>query len=182
MFPAYATLRAQTSHRAGVVTLSIQIGDGQIPAGSFRAEIRPNRSMSSRNLVVMVICLTVVCLTIGLSFFSLGLWLVLPFAGLEIFVVGVVVGYTIRRSDDHEVVLVTEDDVVVTKHEGRLTREAKFQKYWAWVRLEPGITRMQPSRLKIGSHGRFVEIGKAIEDRERRELSARLKQVLRAAV
>ena len=179
MFPACATLRAQISHWVGVVTVSVEIGEGQTPAGCFRAEIRPNRSASPRNLVVMVICLTVVCLTIALSFFSLGLWLVLPFAGLEIFLIGVVVGYTIRRSDDHEIILVTDDDVVVTRREGSFTREVKFQKYWAQVRLEPGTTRTQPSRLKIGSHGRFIEIGRAIENEERKELSARLKQALR---
>ena len=106
----------------------------------------------------------------------------LPFAGLEIFLVGVVVGYTIRRSDDHEIILVTDDDVVVTRREGRFTREVKFQKYWAQVRLEPGTTRTQPSRLKIGSHGRFIEVGRAIENEERKELSARLKQALRVRV
>lgn len=175
VLPAYATLRAHTSCRTVVLALSVQIGDGQIPSGEFRAEVRPNRSMSPRGLVITVICLTIVCLTIALSFLSLGLWLVLPFAGLEIFAVGLAVGYTIRRFDDYEIIVVTDEDVVVFKQEGRLTSEQKFQRYWARVELRSGC-------LEVGSHGRFVEIGKAIDDREKEELSAQLKRVLRAAV
>ena len=182
VIPAYATLRAQASHRAGVVTLSIQIGDGQIPTGSFRAEIRPNRSMSSRNLVVMVICLTVVCLTIALSFFSLGLWLVLPFAGLEIFVVGMVVGYTIRRSKDYEIILVDNKHVIVTRNEGSQVSRDKFERYWVRVCLETKTARLQPSQLKIGSHGRFVEIAKGTTDEARARLAKRLKQALQTGV
>jgi uncharacterized membrane protein len=40
--------------------------------------------MSARQLTVFVICFAVLSLAIALSLFSIGLWLVLPFAGLEI--------------------------------------------------------------------------------------------------
>lgn len=135
--------------------------------------------MTPRGLVIAVICLTVVCLTIALSFFSLGLWLVLPFSGLEIFVVGIVVGYTIRRSDDYEIILVTDEYVVVTKQKGRSTRQEKFQRGWVRVHLQPGATRLQPNRLIIGSHGRFVEIGKEATQGAREELASRLNRILR---
>ena len=164
------------------MALSIQIGDGQISAGSFRAEIRPNRSMSSRNLVVMVICMTVVCLTIALSFFSLGLWLVLPFAGLEIFIIGVIVGYTIHRSKDYEIILVDDKHVMVTISEGGQVIQDKFERYWARVSFESNTTRLQPSRLKIGSHGRFIEVAKGTTDEARADLARHLKQALRIGV
>lgn len=176
----YATLRAHTSHRMGAVTLTVEIGE-ETTNGVFRAEVRPNRSISPRNLAVAVICLTVICLTIALSFLSLGLWLVLPFAGLEIFVVGAVVGYTIRRFDDGETIVVDATDVVVTRYEGKRLHRQSFARYWTLVRLEPGATRFQPNRLKIGSHGRFVEVGRLATDETREELADRLRRVLRTA-
>ena len=138
--------------------------------------------MSPRGLAAVVICLIVVCLAIALSFFSLGLWLVLPFAGLEIFVVGVAVGYTIHRSKDCEVILVDDKHVIVTKSEGSHVSQDKFERYWARVSLELGTTRLQPSRLKIGSHGRFIEIAKDTTNGAREELAVHLKQALQAAV
>ena len=162
------------------LTIRLEHGDPRRP--SFRAEIKPNRSMSDRNLVVALICLTVVCLTIALSFFSLGLWLVLPFAGLEIFVVGIVVGYTIRRSEDCEIIQVDDKHVVVTQREGRAVREEKFNRCWTRVRLQPGTTPLQPSHLEIGSHGKFIEVGRDLTQDSKQELTTRLNQVLREAV
>ena len=164
------------------MALTIRLENGDPRRQSFRAEIKPNRSMSARNLVVSVICLTVVCLTIALSFFSLGLWLVLPFAGLEIFVVGIVVGYTIRRSEDYEIIQIDDKNVVVTQRQGRAVQEKKFSRYWTRVRLQAGTTPLQPSRLEIGSHGKFIEVGRDLTQDSRQELTTRLNQVLRKAV
>ena len=153
----------------------MQIGQGE---EEFRAEIRPDTSMSPRNLAIAVICLTVVCLTIGLGFLSIGLWLVLPFAGLEIFAVGVAVGYTIRRSADFEVVSIRYEDVTVTKTSGSRSRQSKFPRYWTRVHLLRGPHRLQRSRLVVGSHGRFVEIGGSATEKAKDELAAALKQAI----
>lgn len=153
----------------------MQIGRG---TEDFRAEIRPDTSMSPRNLAVTVICLTVVCLTIGLGFLSVGLWLVLPFAGLEIFAVGVAVGYTIRRSSDCEIISIQEKGVTVTKTSGSSSRQSTFPRYWTRVHLERGPNRLNRSRLVLGSHGRFVEIGAGTTDEARDELAAALKQAI----
>lgn len=174
-------LSRQTSERKDVVALTIQLENGGLGQQAFRAEIKPNHSMSARNLVASVICLAVVCLTIALSFFSLGLWLVLPFAGLEIFVVGVAVGYTIRRSEDCEIILIDNNTVLVTQRKASRTREQTFQRYWARVRFHPGATPLRPSCLQLGSHGEFIEIGRDLTHEYKKELSLRLSQVLRNA-
>jgi len=171
----YATLRAHTSRRMGIVTMTVETA-AETADGMFRMEIRPNRSINPRNLAVAVICLAVICLTIALSFFTLGLWLVLPFAGLEVFVVGAVVGYTIHRSEDCEIIVVGATDITVTRQEGKRSHRHSFARYWTRVHLEPGATRLQPSRLKIGSHGRFLELAKMATNETREELAIRLRQ------
>lgn len=163
------------------MALVIRLENADPEQRAFRAEVKPNRSMSTRNLAVTVICLTVVCLTIALSFFSMGLWLVLPFAGLEIFVVGVAVGYTIRRAEDGETIVIDGNQVEVTQRRGRKTHAEKFQRYWTQIRLQPGATTLQPSRLVIGSHGKFIEIGRDLTHKDKQELASSLRQVLRDA-
>lgn len=146
----------------------------------FDATIRPNRSMSARQSAVFVICFAVLSLTIALSFFSIGLWLVLPFAGLEVFVVGFAIGYSMRRSEGWETIVVTDCDVAVTKNEFGRSRSYNFQRYWTQVRLEKGASRLQPRRLLIGSHGRFVEIGGDLVEEDRENFAARLAEVVRS--
>ena len=119
----------------------------------------PNRSMSwpaMRNLfLALFACLVGVTLYFGLQ----GAWLVLPFAGLEIFAVGVAVGYTIRRSADCEIISIQDAEVTVTKTNGSKSSQSTFPRYWTRVCLERGTDRLRRDRLVLGSHGRFVEIG-----------------------
>lgn len=135
--------------------------------------------MSTRQSAVFVICFAVLSLTIGLSFFSVGLWLVLPFAGLEIFVVGIAIGYAMRRSEGYESVAVTDREVSILKSEFGRSRSYNFQRYWTQVRLENGPSRLQPRRLLIGSHGRFVEIGRELVDEDRENFAARLAEAVK---
>lgn len=157
---------------------------GKIPSAAppsgviFEAMIRPNRSMDARQSAVCVICFAVLSLTIALSFFSVGLWLVLPFSGLEVLAVGVGIGYTIKRSQGYEWIVVTDRDVSVLQSQSGKSRRYEFQRYWTQVRLEHGSSRLQPQRLLIGSHGRFVEIGREFIDEDRKNFAARLKEAI----
>jgi uncharacterized membrane protein len=145
----------------------------------FKAIIRPNCSMSPRGLVTFVICLTVVSLSIALSFLSLGLWMVLPFAGLETIIVAVAIAASVRRASDYEMLIVDGDEVTITQNRGGRTRTSRFQRYWTQVRHEPGATRLQPDRLLIGSHGRFVAIGEDLTEADKKRFAARISTVLR---
>lgn len=108
---------------------------------------------------------------IGLGFSALGAWLVLPFAGLEIAVVGAALTLVARQRGDYELVVVDDDRLhVVRRARGR--RECvELQRYWARVALARGNYGWYPSRLLIKSHGRAVEVG-AWMNEEAREVFA----------
>jgi len=53
----YATMRAHAGQGDAVVTVLIHTGRGNPSEADFRAEIRPNASMSPCNLVITVIYL-----------------------------------------------------------------------------------------------------------------------------
>ena len=91
-------------------------------------------------------------------------------------------GYTIHRSKDYEIILVDDKHVMVTISEGGQVIQDKFERYWARVSFESNTTRLQPSRLKIGSHGRFIEVAKGTTDEARADLARHLKQALRIGV
>lgn len=146
----------------------------------FEAMIRPNRSMDARQSAVFVICFAVLSLTIALSFFSVGLWLVLPFSGLEVLAVGVGIGYTLRRLEGYEWIVVTDRDVSVVKNQFGKSQRYEFQRYWTQVRLKNAPSRLQPNRLWIGSHGRFIEIGREFVDEDRADFAARLTRAIRS--
>lgn len=147
-------------------------GDG------FRVVIRPNSSMTPRSMAVVVICLAVLAVTISLSFFTLGYWLILPFAGLEIVAVATAMAVTVRGTVDYEMITVKDQKVTITQRQGKHTVTHDFQRYWTRIRRERGENRLHPTHLLIGSHGRFVAIGSVLTE----ELKDKLAQQIRDAI
>ncbi len=144
----------------------------------LRMIVRPNRALTLRGIIVLFVGLSVVVLTIGIGFTLAGAWPVLPFAGLEMMVVGVVLYRLVRHADDHDQIIVDRDCVTVIRRWGRCEWRDKFQRYWTKVMLERRHG-WYPSQLKVGSHGRFVVIAADVREEERESLSATLNNLLR---
>lgn len=174
-FP-YATVRARSRKRCGVEEQTIPVtanGD------EFRAVIRRNSSMTPRSMAVVVICFAVLAVTIGLSFFTLGYWLILPFAGLEVLAVAVAMACTARGATDYELITVKDEKVTITQRVGKRTFTHDFHRYWTKIRREPGVNRLHPTRLMIGSHGRFVAIGSVLTEEVKEKLARKIRDAIR---
>jgi uncharacterized membrane protein len=118
-------------------------------------------------------------LGIGIAFTLHGFWIVLPFAGFEIAVLGVAFYLCLSRSQIREVISVNAD--VVTVEKGRHAPEDRWEcpRAWTQIRLERSPLKWYPSRLVIAYLGRQVEIGKFLNEEERRKLAGELQQAVR---
>lgn len=142
--------------------------------------VRPNRSLPVAGMVALFVSLSALPLTIGIAFAVMGVWMVLPFAILEVAVLAILVRWLYRHIDDCELVVIEPERVRVTRRAGTKETRHEFQRYWARVRLERGRTARDPSRLRIGSHGRYIDIGAGINEEDRALLAEELRQALRS--
>ena len=142
--------------------------------------VRPNRSLPVAGMVAVFVALSALPLTIGIAFAIMGVWLVLPFAILEVGVLALLVHWLYRHIDDCELVVIGSERVQVTRRSGTKETRHEFQRYWARVRLERGRSRRDPTRLRIGSHGNYIDIGADINEEDRANLAAELRRALRA--
>ena len=141
--------------------------------------VRPNQSMSVRGMLAVYSGLAAVIVSIGVTCLAIGLPLVLPFSGAELFVLGAAFYLTARRGEVREVITVSADAVAVESGNRGPETRAEFQRYWAGVVLERPRYGWYPSRLLIRSHGRQVEVGKFLNEQERRGLALELRAALR---
>lgn len=146
--------------------------------GSASFAIRPNRSLPVAGLVVLFAGLSALPVTIGIGFAVAGVWMVLAFAGLEVAILGAMIYWLYRHVDDGELIVIDTDRVRVTQRVGTREHHYEFQRHWLRVDLKPGRTPREPSRLRLGSHGRSLEIGNGITDDDRQRLAAALRQAL----
>lgn len=140
----------------------------------LRIDLRPNCSLTPESARWFVGGLAALAFGVA-GFFALqGFWPILPFAGLEIGLLAWAVRASMRAGREAETITVTADSVVVeTKRNKRLSRMV-FPRHWASVKLHAPRVRQHPSRLVIELHGRSCEVGRFLNEDERRALAARL--------
>ncbi|MGP4844004.1 DUF2244 domain-containing protein [Marinobacter sp. 1Y8] len=81
----------------------------------IRLLLTPNRSLSWQGNVRIWLGLCAVSLLISIGMLTAGAWVVLPFAGLEVFAVGAAFYYTARQCQRQEVLIFSDDNLRLEK-------------------------------------------------------------------
>ena len=138
-----------------------------------------NRAMLWQHIMMIYLLVSGVTISIAFSFFTQDLTLILPFAGLELLALGVVLYISAWRSNIKEVVNVNEEKIRIEI--GRNVPEEIYEldKAWANIVLERSWNNWYPSRLLLRSHGRQLEIGKFLNEQERQCLAIELSKVIK---
>jgi uncharacterized membrane protein len=145
----------------------------------WRIVIRPNRSLTQRQLRLAFLVIATVCLGIASAFAAIGLWPILPFAGAEVIVVGIGFVLSARSGQLTEVVSADGDKLAVEKGRRQLSQRWETQRAWAQVHLLAPKVRWYPSRLVLRSHGKVVEFGGFLNEPERWQLAGQLQRAIR---
>jgi len=147
-------------------------------AAAHRIELVPNCSLSPQGARLFVGSLALVTFSVA-GFFALqGFWPVLPFAGIEIGLLAWAVRASMRRGSEREVIVVSEDEVVIERRAPSGSRRTVFPRHWARVTLRGPQPAQHPSRLLIESHGRACEVGRFLTEDERQRVAARLRSLV----
>lgn len=141
--------------------------------GFRRIELLPNCSLSVRHAIVFFASIALASLTFASYFVVQGLWPVLPFAGLELAVLGWALWASLRRRHWTQTITVTDRDVEIVLRGREGEDRIVFSRHWASVKLRRP-RGWHPSRLVVESHGRSCEVGGFLTEQERRALYARL--------
>jgi uncharacterized membrane protein len=110
-----------------------------------------------------------------------GFWPVLPFAGLELFALGLALGLSLRRNRYRELVRVYSDRIVVEKGVGAVEHRLELPRHWARAELVRAPWRGHRSRLLLRCEGRSCEVGAVLTEAERESLRARLAELIAGA-
>jgi uncharacterized membrane protein len=116
---------------------------------------------------------------IAAVFAAMGAWLILPFAGLEMLVLGIALYVVARRATNWQEISISGDLINIVERCSGQEQEQTFQRAWAQVIHDHAAIKGHPSRLCIRSHGRSVEIGRCLNEEEKRYVAAQLNRIVR---
>jgi len=147
-------------------------GDG------FRIVLSPNCSITWRELVIFYLFTCVIAIAVGLFFTLQGMWLVLPFSGLEMLALGIGLYLTSRKVYRKEVITLDPDRTRIEKGVQRAVRSWEFKTPWVRIIDEPADARNSSRRLAIGMREATVEVGSFLAKSEKDALAFQLKDCI----
>ena len=125
--------------------------------------------MSPAGLAKVFAALALLVLAIGAGFATMGAWLILPFAGLEVLLLGAAYVLYARHAADYERIELDAGHVTVEIAEG--ARTARYEMDGAKVSLEEGRVVLRGAKEKL-------EIGRYLGAEARAEVAAALEKKL----
>ena len=130
--------------------------------------------MNSSQLCCFLALMCATSLGIAIAFAFQGLWVILPFAGVEMLALAVALHHVHRTACRQEVVSVEAVDVRIETGTHAPEHTCVFKRAWTQVLLQTSVVRGHPSRLLLRSGGKQVEVGACLNDDERMALHRHL--------
>jgi uncharacterized membrane protein len=139
-----------------------------------------NRSLSKRGrgLWLMLIAMSVLVVATGAA--AVGAWLILPFAGIEVFLVWLAFHVVARHEMDYESLVVTNSEFRWERRDGLKLEKLEGSRHWASVCHSRGAFEADAIYLLYG--GNEVCVGRLMSNAERRALGARMTTVFKCAI
>ena len=137
--------------------------------------LKRNCSVTPAQLVALFISLSVVSLGIATFFWFQGATLVMPFAWLELMVVGATFVIYARHARDGEKISLKGGQLVVEQETAGRLQRAEFNR--EWVRVEPQDG--DGSLIEVSGQGRTVLVGRHVRPELRPALAREIRFALR---
>jgi uncharacterized membrane protein len=141
---------------------------------------RQNRSLSKhgRRLWLLLIATSVAVIAGGAA--MVGAWLILPFAGLEVFLVWLAFYFVGQHEMDYESLVVTKNEFRWECRAGRKLNKLEGSRHWATVSRTWETFEAETIHLLYA--GNKVSVGRLMSAAERRVLGEQMAMVFKCAV
>ena len=155
----------------------IDIDKFNCPHG-YRLVLSPNRSIGWHDLVLFYLFMCLVALAVGLFFAVQGIWLVLPFSGLELFALGIALYVVSHKANRRQVIIFENSRVRIEK--GAYYCDQSWEFNASRVRFHYQFTGKTISRrkLELECRGNYVEVGEFLNNSEKDTLAFQLKDCI----
>jgi uncharacterized membrane protein len=148
-------------------------------AQTFRATLRPHRSLSRQGFIILMAVLIGLNFAAGTAFYLLGAWPVAPFMGLDVALVWWAFRKNYNDALKEERIEVTEHELVLKRFDHDHKREElHFTRGWVKVELEEDKERELIGSLFLRFKGTRTEIGRFLAANERKEFARMLQGAL----
>ena len=132
--------------------------------------LTPNKSMTWETNKKILACMFVVSMIIGISFMSIGAWMILPFAGLEITLVGLAMYYVCWKLNFKQIITIEAESFLLQKGVYFPKQEWRWQLSQVQLIRQSSNYRMSAPTLFLKHLNEVVEVGDFLNRKEKKQL------------
>ena len=179
MIRKFETQAGSTPQKFGCDAAGEPAGELEEPAATVTTlVVSPNLSMSWRANLMLVAAIAVVCLGTGAVWAYFGLWLVLPFAGLEVLFVTLCLYLTVRKLSRKEVITIGAEEIKLEWGLYEAQQSVTLPRHWSRLRYHCDESPFEVGSLSLGAHGKFYPLGTSLGRDEKRTLYRELHSLI----
>ena len=147
----------------------------------YECTLQRNCSMTPRQVARAYGVLCTLSLAVALAFFLHGIWIVLAFSLLELACVGLALILYARHALDRERIALSSDCLLVECVQAEVHSQAMLDPLWTRVLTGSDAAAGKPRRnlITLESRGVRVEVGRFVNDAQRRQVVRELRIALR---
>lgn len=144
-------------------------------------DIRPNQSLSWAQVRMIGVILAIPAVFIALGFLLAGVWMIIPFSGLELAAAATALWLVSLNGQRREVVRFCGDSVTVEKGRYGCKSRRIFQRHWSRFEVECSNHPWYAPRIILRQHDRQEEIGSFLNEDEKGVLIDELRGLVQKA-
>ncbi len=149
-------------------------GEDQIAVNDYEFVSCPNRSLSPWQQRLAFWGLALPCMGIAGFFASLGYWLMMPFAGLEVGLLAWAFENIHAHDEDYESIKINGDRLLLEWHRAGKTHKRELNTHWAKAKCV--CEQFENNcRFCVHSLGEAIELGRYLNDQGRIKLAEALR-------
>jgi uncharacterized membrane protein len=129
--------------------------------------LSPNMSACWQTTKYFLYIVSSFALIIAVSFAAIGAWMVLPFTGIEILVLLIVMYRVSRKCYRKEVIRLTKDSIVVEQGQNKPVTSWHSELFWTRLIIQSQSHSWHSNRLFLRGRHDQIEIGAFLSDPEK---------------
>jgi uncharacterized membrane protein len=146
--------------------------------GTGTIVLSPNNSASWRFNMMFIASQAVIASVIAILFLLDGLWLILPFSGLEILALFSGLYLVVRNNFTTEVLTFKDHVLTVERGHSIIENSWEYQRLWTKIFVRDPAFRGHPRKIVIRSHGKELEINAFLNKSDKEVLIKKLKRII----
>ena len=143
-----------------------------------RLIVTANQSMSWKANLYLAASLGVICMGIAIAMATFGLWMVIPFAGLEVIFIVACLYMTLKRLSRQEVITVDNEAIKLEWGYNQPDTVVNLPRRWSRLSYHCTDSVFEMGELSVAAHGRRYALGKCLNKEEKKALYGELQTAL----